>query len=124
MSIQTEGQIRLKDGRALGYAEYGDPQGKPVLHFHGTPSCRLEGSRPAIGDIAKRLHARLILPDRPGFGLSDFKPNRTFLERRETTDDPEHDVLSPGEPESSLFPMQGEGGDNGEDENGVSGGGF
>lgn len=25
----------LKDGRKLGYAEYGDPQGKPLMFFHG-----------------------------------------------------------------------------------------
>ena len=80
MPIKTDNQISLTDGRVLGYAEYGDPDGEPVLHFHGTPSCRLEGSRPAVGEIATRLHVRLILPERPGFGLSDFQPNRTFLD--------------------------------------------
>ncbi len=32
--------ISLKDGRFLSYAEYGDPQGKPVFFFHGTPGSR------------------------------------------------------------------------------------
>jgi pimeloyl-ACP methyl ester carboxylesterase len=50
------------------------------LHFHGTPSSRFEGSRPALDEIATRLHARLILPERPGYGLSDFKPEPTFLD--------------------------------------------
>jgi pimeloyl-ACP methyl ester carboxylesterase len=31
-------RIQLGDGRSLGYAEYGDPAGKPVLFFHGTPA--------------------------------------------------------------------------------------
>jgi pimeloyl-ACP methyl ester carboxylesterase len=78
--MKTDNQIKLKDGRALGYAEYGDPQGQPVIHFHGTPSCRLEVSRPLWDEIAKRLGVRLIVPDRPGIGLSDFKPRQTFLD--------------------------------------------
>ena len=31
----------LGDGRALAYAEFGDPSGKPVFYFHGFPGCRL-----------------------------------------------------------------------------------
>ncbi len=31
----TANTLRLTDGRTLGYAEYGDPSGKPVLIFHG-----------------------------------------------------------------------------------------
>jgi pimeloyl-ACP methyl ester carboxylesterase len=80
MPAKTDNQITLKDGRILAYAEYGDPQGKPVLHFHGTPSSRFEGSLPAMDDIATRLGARVMLPERPGFGLSDFKSRRTILD--------------------------------------------
>jgi len=80
MPAKTDNQIKLRDGRSLGYAEYGDPQGKPVLHFHGTPSSRLEGTRPAVDEIATRLGARLIFPDRPGAGLSDFQPKRSLLD--------------------------------------------
>ena len=29
--------ITLPDGRQVGYAEYGDPKGIPVLGFHGMP---------------------------------------------------------------------------------------
>jgi pimeloyl-ACP methyl ester carboxylesterase len=80
MTVENNHQIKLKDGRILGYAEYGDPQGKPVLHCHGIPSSRFEGSRPVAIEIAQRLGARIIIPDRPGCGLSTFKPNRTFLD--------------------------------------------
>lgn len=80
MPSRTDNQIKLRDGRNLGYAEYGDPQGQPVLHFHGTPSSRYEGSRPAVDEIATRLGARVILPERPGFGLSDYRPKREILD--------------------------------------------
>lgn len=69
--------IRLHDGRQLGYAEYGDPTGKPVVFFQGTPSSRLLHPDEAI---TTELGARLIVIDRPGFGLSDFKPRRTLLD--------------------------------------------
>jgi pimeloyl-ACP methyl ester carboxylesterase len=80
MIANTDLTIKLPDGRRLGYAEYGDPAGKAVLHFHGTPDSRLEGTLPGLAESAARLGVRLILPDRPGFGLSDFKRGRTVLD--------------------------------------------
>jgi len=74
-TLQT---IRLKGGRILGFAEYGDPKGKPLFYFHGWPASRLNA---AIYDtLSKRLHIRIIAPDRPGFGLSDFQRDRTLLD--------------------------------------------
>lgn len=69
--------ITLRDGRTLGYAEYGERTGAPVLFFHGTPGSRLM-SAPAWSDVS--LGLRLIVPDRPGFGLSTYKPGRTLLD--------------------------------------------
>jgi pimeloyl-ACP methyl ester carboxylesterase len=70
--------IRLSDGRTLGFAEYGDPAGKPVLLFHGATLSRLFG---AVADgSARKVGVRLIAPDRPGIGLSDPKPGRTMLD--------------------------------------------
>jgi len=80
MSMTTENSIKLRDGRKLGYAEYGDPNGRPVLHFHGFPSSRYEGCRTASDEIATRLRARVIVVERPGFGLSDFKVGRTIVD--------------------------------------------
>jgi pimeloyl-ACP methyl ester carboxylesterase len=75
---KTDNQLRLSDGRILGYAEYGDPEGAPVFFFHGMPGSRLEG---ALGhDAAVRHHVRVISTDRPGYGLSTFQPKRTFLD--------------------------------------------
>ncbi len=79
MATETPGRtLRLTDGRFLGYAEYGDPAGKPVLFFHGFPGSRLEAQ--LAHAAARRLGARVIALDRPGFGLSDFKRGRTYLD--------------------------------------------
>lgn len=70
--------ISLRDGRTLGYAEYGDPSGKPVFFFHGLPGSRLQ--RHPDESIAVDLGARIITIDRPGYGLSDFQQGRTLLD--------------------------------------------
>lgn len=73
--------LRLKDGRNLGYAEYGVSSGVPVLFFHGTPGARLNPVCTMMDSIAKKISGpsiRLIAIDRPGYGLSDPKPARTM----------------------------------------------
>lgn len=69
-------RLRLPDGRRLGYLDCGDPQGKPVLFFHGLPGSRWQSQLNAA--IAASLNIRLIAVERPGFGLSDFQPGRTL----------------------------------------------
>ena len=71
--------MRLSDGRLLGYAEYGDPRGAPVLALHGLPGSRFQ--RHPDESIAARLGARLIVFERPGFGLSGRAPRASLLER-------------------------------------------
>ena len=39
----SSGRLELGDGRRLGYVEYGDPAGCPVLLFPGVPGSRLQG---------------------------------------------------------------------------------
>lgn len=78
VSTASDRQLRLRDGRALGYAEYGDPNGKPVFYFHGFPGSRLEAQ--LTEPLATRIKARITAVDRPGYGLSDFKPNRTIVD--------------------------------------------
>lgn len=70
--------IRLRDRRLLGYAEYGEPGGRPVVAFHGTPGSRLM-LRVADGP-ARRRGVRLIVPDRPGYGLSSSQPGRQIAD--------------------------------------------
>ena len=74
-----ESSIRLGDGRTLAYAEYGDPDGAPVLGCHGSPSSRLERHVEDAEDY-RRWGVRLIVPDRPGFGRSDPQPGRTVMD--------------------------------------------
>lgn len=77
-SAITQKTITLRDRRSLGYAEYGDPKGKPVFHFHGHPGSRLQTK--LIAEVAVKLGIRIIGIDRPGMGLSDFKPGRQILD--------------------------------------------
>ena len=69
-SNPTEQRIVLKDGRTLGFAEYGDPKGEPFLEFHGCPSSRLEAGN--YDEAGKKLGVRVIGIDRPGFGISTY----------------------------------------------------
>ncbi|TDC38659.1 alpha/beta hydrolase [Micromonospora sp. 15K316] len=64
----------LPDGRVLGWAEYGDPAGMPVVFLHGTPGSRL--SRPEDSALAG---VRLITIDRPGYGRSTPVRQPTLL---------------------------------------------
>jgi pimeloyl-ACP methyl ester carboxylesterase len=73
----NEGAIRLPDSRSLAYATWGDPQGKPLFLFHGSPSSRL--IRPSESVTASH-GVRLITVDRPGYGRSDFQEGRSLLD--------------------------------------------
>jgi pimeloyl-ACP methyl ester carboxylesterase len=77
-SVVTDQTIRLPDGRLLGYAVCGDPDGKPLFLFHGWPASRLEIKY--VDEKATKAGFRAIGIDRPGMGISDFKPNRQILD--------------------------------------------
>lgn len=66
---RLSGALELAAGRVIGFAEYGDPGGRAVLWFHGTP-----GGRRQIPPVARRaaseLGVRLIALERPGIGDS------------------------------------------------------
>ena len=64
----TDRFVRLRDGRRLGFTEYGDPAGFPVVNCHGGLACRLDVA--AADGVARDASIRLISPDRPGIGLS------------------------------------------------------
>jgi pimeloyl-ACP methyl ester carboxylesterase len=74
VSSPTAHVHRLPDGRAMGFAEFGQPGGQPLLFCHGFPGSRLGGS--LLDGDARALGIRVIAPDRPGHGLSDFKGRR------------------------------------------------
>jgi pimeloyl-ACP methyl ester carboxylesterase len=64
-----EDVVKLAGGRELGYAEYGDLRGRPVLWFHGTPGARRQ-LPPDAGRAAAQRGLRLISVERPGAGWS------------------------------------------------------
>jgi pimeloyl-ACP methyl ester carboxylesterase len=66
------------DGRVIMFAEYGPPDGLPVLSFHGTPQCRLSVAL-TVG-VATDVGIRLIRYDRPGCGGSDRMAGRTVAD--------------------------------------------
>jgi pimeloyl-ACP methyl ester carboxylesterase len=74
----TDLTIRLRDGRILGYAEYGEGGGRPIFLFPGHPDSRLEGG--LLQGEAAEQGIRLLGIDRPGMGLSTFQPHRRMLD--------------------------------------------
>jgi pimeloyl-ACP methyl ester carboxylesterase len=80
-SDRTSQVLRLADGRRIGYAEFGDPQGATVLALHGTPGSRFMF---ALTDQAARARGlRIVAPERPGYGLSDFRRNNSLAHAAE-----------------------------------------
>jgi pimeloyl-ACP methyl ester carboxylesterase len=70
--------ITLADGRSLAYSEFGDKNGRALFFFHGGNDSRLAGQ--LLDKTASAAGIRLIAPDRPGYGRSDFQPNRQLLD--------------------------------------------
>ena len=76
--------MELSDGRRLGYAEYGNFNGKPVFYIHGSLGSRLEAAFVEEEKVMD-LGIRLICIDRPGMGLSDYQSGRKILDLPEDT---------------------------------------
>ena len=84
LNRELEEFILLKDGRRLGYKEYGAKNGFPILALHGTPGSRVWFTE--NDPISMELDIRLITIDRSGYGLSDEKKNRTIIDFNEDID--------------------------------------
>ena len=78
MMIQEQKTLRLPDGRNLCYAEFGDPEGVPVMLIHGSPGHRLFWKH--FPEFPFLSGMRFIAIDRPGYGMSDFKPGIIFTD--------------------------------------------
>lgn len=70
---RLEGTFRLRDGRKLGYAEFGPATGLPLLWFHGTPGARRQ-IPPDTRRLAQEKGVRIVCVERPGVG--DSTPHR------------------------------------------------
>ena len=66
---RLEGTIAVRDGRRLGFAEFGYPRGPAIIWMHGTPGARRQ--IPVEARLyAEREGLRIIGIDRPGIGSS------------------------------------------------------
>jgi pimeloyl-ACP methyl ester carboxylesterase len=70
--------IRLPDGRRIGYDEFGDPLGFPLIFLHGFGSSRVVRHPDDL--IAAELGIRMLAVDRPGIGLSTGQPGRALTD--------------------------------------------
>jgi pimeloyl-ACP methyl ester carboxylesterase len=74
-----EHRLTTPDGRTLAVAEWGDPNGRPVITFHGTPGSRI-GYWTLEPEIWARFGLRRLSFDRPGYGESTRLPGRSVAD--------------------------------------------
>jgi pimeloyl-ACP methyl ester carboxylesterase len=74
-----EHRLTTPDGRTLAVAEWGDPNGRPVISFHGTPGSRIGYWTPEP-EIWARFGLRKFSFDRPGYGESTRLPGRSVAD--------------------------------------------
>lgn len=86
---RTEGRTltlaSISPPRNIGYEIYGNQDvdaEKTVLFFHGTPGTRFFFSH-KHSEIAKGHGIRVVVPERPGFGLSDPMMGRSLMDGAE-----------------------------------------
>jgi pimeloyl-ACP methyl ester carboxylesterase len=77
-NVANEGTVTVSGGRRVGYGVTGDPEGTPVLWSHGGGGSRRLG----LGTPEEQAAAgvRMVVVERPGFGLSDDRPGWTLLD--------------------------------------------
>lgn len=70
--------FKLKSGRKVAYREFGNPQGEPIVFYHGFPGSSIQGG--FFNDSSFVKDFRVIAFDRPGFGSSEFQTKRTLVD--------------------------------------------
>jgi pimeloyl-ACP methyl ester carboxylesterase len=68
----------MRDGRTLEVTEYGDGAGHPTFFFHGLIGSHHQASY--VSEEAGRRGIRIIAPNRPGVGRSEFVERKNALE--------------------------------------------
>ncbi|HVJ98557.1 MAG TPA: alpha/beta hydrolase, partial [Acidimicrobiia bacterium] len=76
--MRSDSTFQARDGRQIGFADYGPEGGTPVLWCHGGPGSRYEPAWIVPDAVAAGL--RIIAIDRPGYGLSTPHPGRTIAD--------------------------------------------
>ncbi len=74
----VEGRIQAPDGRTIAVAEWGDPDGLPLIMFHGTPGGRIAWWHDPT--IYARHGLRRLTFDRPGYGESTPLEGRAVVD--------------------------------------------
>jgi pimeloyl-ACP methyl ester carboxylesterase len=74
----TANLLVMRDGRKLEVTEYGDRAGHPTIFFHGLIGSHHQASY--ISEEAGRIGIRIIAPNRPGVGRSEFIERKSALE--------------------------------------------
>lgn len=64
--------VTLKNGFKIAYRDYGPPTGRPIVVCHNGYGCRLMVPDHFIS-VLERLNTRLIVPDRAGTGLTQYR---------------------------------------------------
>jgi pimeloyl-ACP methyl ester carboxylesterase len=69
--------LQLQNGGRLGFRQYGDLSGEPLIYFHGWPASSSQGE--FLDAAGAKYGMRVIAIDRPGLGKSSRIPERNFL---------------------------------------------
>jgi pimeloyl-ACP methyl ester carboxylesterase len=77
--VKSNQLFRRSNGEQITFAEYGNPQGQPVLFCHSSPGSRFQITS-AMERVAAIKNVRLIIPDRPGYGDSNIFPGKPLLD--------------------------------------------
>jgi pimeloyl-ACP methyl ester carboxylesterase len=76
----TGARVSLDYGRVIGIREAGIADGWPLLVFHGAPSSRLFPLPEADAEGTRAAGVRVIVLERPGYGISSPQPRRRILD--------------------------------------------
>ena len=77
-----------RSGRTLEVWQYGDPAGNPVFFFHGLIGSHHQAAY--VDQPARQLGLRIIAPNRPGVGRSEFTVRKSALESVPDVEDLAH----------------------------------
>ena len=102
MSKMVNDVLHMRNGRKLELREYGDVAGHPVIFFHGLIGSHNQAAY--IADQAREHGLRIIAPNRPGVGASEFIERARPLE---AVDDIEDVAAAMGLGEFSVIGISG-----------------
>ncbi len=94
--------LGMRDGRMLEVQEYGDGAGHPAFFFHGLIGSHHQAAY--VAEPARRERLRIIAPNRPGVGRSEFAVRTS---PRDAVSDVEDVATALGVDEFSLIGISG-----------------